>query len=173
MTCDEKIKVLSSQNVLLWIFLKKRYIIWRYADLNRLLVGSGQIPLNIELKQDDYTVCCSHTVVWSLLTGLFRSVLLEMSIWTYLSGPVYLYPSIWARLFGPVYLDPSIWYHLFLPIYLDLYIWTILVGLFNLTFSTLTHIFRPIQWSSSFGHVNLDPSFWTPLFEQLCFHPYI
>ena len=26
-------------------------------------MGSGQIPLNIELKQNDYTVCCSHTVV--------------------------------------------------------------------------------------------------------------
>ena len=62
-TCDEKIKVLSSQNVLLWIFLEIRYLIWRYAELNRLLVGSGQIPLNIELKQDDYTVCCIHSVV--------------------------------------------------------------------------------------------------------------
>ena len=26
-------------------------------------MGSGQIPLNIELKQDDYTVCCIHSVV--------------------------------------------------------------------------------------------------------------
>ena len=26
-------------------------------------MGSGQIPLNIELQQDDRTVCCSHTVV--------------------------------------------------------------------------------------------------------------
>ena len=63
LTCDEKIKVLSSQNVLLVIFLEIRYLIWRYAELNRLLVGSGQIPLNIELKQDDYTVCCIHSVV--------------------------------------------------------------------------------------------------------------
>ena len=39
------------------------YLIWRYAELNRLLVGSGQIPLNIELQQDDRNVCCSHTVV--------------------------------------------------------------------------------------------------------------
>ena len=39
---------------------------WRYAEYNRLLVGSGQIPLNIELKQDDRTVCCSHTVVDSV-----------------------------------------------------------------------------------------------------------
>ena len=31
--------------------------------LSRLLVGSGQIPLNIELQQDDHTVCCSQTVV--------------------------------------------------------------------------------------------------------------
>ena len=62
-TCDKQEKVSSSQNVLLWIFLKIRYLIWRYAELNRLLVGSGQIPLNIELQQDDHTVCCSHTVV--------------------------------------------------------------------------------------------------------------
>ena len=65
MTCDEKIKVVSSQNVLLWIFLEIRYLILRYAELNRLLVGLGQIPLNIELKQDDYTVCCIHSVVGS------------------------------------------------------------------------------------------------------------
>ena len=62
-TCDEKIKVLSSQHVLRWIFLKIRYLIWRYAELNCLFLGSGQIPLNIELKQDDYTACCIHTVV--------------------------------------------------------------------------------------------------------------
>ena len=62
-TCDEKIKVLSSQNVILWIFLEIRYLIWRYAELKRLLVGLGQIPLNIELQQDDYTVCCIHSVV--------------------------------------------------------------------------------------------------------------
>jgi hypothetical protein len=62
-TWDEKIKVLSSQNVLLWIFLEIRYLIWRYAELNRLLVGLGQNPWNIELKLDDYTVCCIHSVV--------------------------------------------------------------------------------------------------------------
>ena len=28
-------------------------------------MGSGQIPLNIELQQDEGTVCCSHTVVVS------------------------------------------------------------------------------------------------------------
>ena len=65
-TCDEKEKVSSSQNVLLQIYLKIRYLIWRYAELNRLLVGLGQIPLNIELKQDYRSVCCSHTVVMSM-----------------------------------------------------------------------------------------------------------
>ena len=44
-------------------FFKIRYLIWRYAELNRLLVGFGQIPLNIELQQDDRTVCCRDTVV--------------------------------------------------------------------------------------------------------------
>ena len=62
-TCDGKEKVLSSKNVLLWSFQKIRYLIKRYAQLNRLLVGSGQITLNIELQKDDRTVCCSHTVV--------------------------------------------------------------------------------------------------------------
>ena len=62
-TCDEKVKVSSSQNVLLWIFLKIRYLSGRHAELDRLIVGLGQIPLNIELKQDNCTVCCSHTVV--------------------------------------------------------------------------------------------------------------
>ena len=58
-TCDQQEKVLSSQNLLLWI-LQIRYLIWMYAELNRLLVGSGLVPLNIELQQDDRTVCCSH-----------------------------------------------------------------------------------------------------------------
>ena len=61
LTCDQQEKVLSSQNVLLWIFLKIRYFIWRYVELNRLLVGSGLISLNIKLKQDDRTVCWGHT----------------------------------------------------------------------------------------------------------------
>ena len=39
--------------------LKIRYLIWRYAELNRLLVGSGLIQLNIELQQEDRTVCLS------------------------------------------------------------------------------------------------------------------
>ena len=56
-------KVLSSQKVLMWIYLQIRYLIWRYAELNPLLVGSGQIPLNIDLQQDDRTVCCGHNTV--------------------------------------------------------------------------------------------------------------
>ena len=62
-TCDELEKVSSSQNVLPLFFQKKKKL--SYGELNRLLVGSGQIPLNIELQQDDRTVCCSHTVVHS------------------------------------------------------------------------------------------------------------
>ena len=62
-TCDQQEKVLSNQNVLLWFFLEIRYSICRYAELNRLLVGSSLIPLNIELKQDDRTVCCNHKIV--------------------------------------------------------------------------------------------------------------
>ena len=69
-TCEEQEKVLSNQNVLLWIFLKIRYLICRYAELNRLLVGSGQILLNIKLQQDDRTVCCSHTVVMTMYMWL-------------------------------------------------------------------------------------------------------
>ena len=62
-TCDQQEKVSSSQNVLLWIFLDIRYLIWRYAELNCFLVGSILIPLNIELKQDDRTVCYNHKIV--------------------------------------------------------------------------------------------------------------
>ena len=62
-TCDQKEKVLSSPNVLLWIFLEIIYLIWRYAELNRLFVGSSLIPLNIKLEQDDRTVCCNHKIV--------------------------------------------------------------------------------------------------------------
>ena len=62
-TCDEKEKVLSIQNVLLWIFLEITYLIWRYTELNRLSVGLGPITLNIELQQDDRTVCCAHKIV--------------------------------------------------------------------------------------------------------------
>ena len=38
-----------------------------YAELNRLLMGLGHIPLNTELQQDDRTVCCRHTVVVQVL----------------------------------------------------------------------------------------------------------
>ena len=62
-TCDQQEKVLSSQNILLWIFLEIQYLIWRYAELNRSLVGSSLIPLSIELEQDNRTVCCNHKIV--------------------------------------------------------------------------------------------------------------
>ena len=66
-TCDQQEKVLSSQNVLLWIFLQIINSIWRYAELNRLLVGSSLIPLNNELEQDDRTVCCNNKILsWNL-----------------------------------------------------------------------------------------------------------
>ena len=39
-------------------FSTKSYLIWRYAELNCLLAGSGLISLNIE---DDRTVWYSHT----------------------------------------------------------------------------------------------------------------
>ena len=61
-TYDQHEKILSSQKVLLWIFLQIRDLIWRYAELNCLLVGSGLIPLSIELQQDDHTVCCGHKI---------------------------------------------------------------------------------------------------------------
>ena len=40
-TCDKQQKVLSSQNVFMCIFLEIQYLIWRYAELNRLLVISA------------------------------------------------------------------------------------------------------------------------------------
>ena len=67
-TCDQQENFLSSQKVLLWIFLQKRNLIWRYAKLNGLLVASGLIPLNIELQQDDRTICGSHNTV-AILDG--------------------------------------------------------------------------------------------------------
>ena len=63
-TCDQQEKVLSSQKVILWIFLEIRNLFWRYAELNRFLVGTDLILLNIELQQDDRTVCCAHRIVW-------------------------------------------------------------------------------------------------------------
>ena len=46
-TCDQQENVLSSQNVLLWIFLHIRYLFLRYAELNRFLVGSGLGQIHI------------------------------------------------------------------------------------------------------------------------------
>ena len=68
-TCDQQEKVSSSQKVLLYIFQEIRYLISRYAALKCLLVGPGLIPLNIELQQDDRTVCCGHTDVCSNLAS--------------------------------------------------------------------------------------------------------
>ena len=62
MTCDKQEKN-SSWKVILWFFLQIRNLIWTYTELTRLLVGSGLIPLNIELQQDDRTVCCGHNTV--------------------------------------------------------------------------------------------------------------
>ena len=62
-TCDQQGKVSSSQKVLLWIYLQIQNFIWRYAELNRLLMAPGLIPLNIELQQEDRTVCCGHNAV--------------------------------------------------------------------------------------------------------------
>ena len=62
-TCDQQEKVSSSEKVLLWIFLPIRNLIWRYAELIRLSVGSGLIPLNIKIQQDNRTVCCAHKIV--------------------------------------------------------------------------------------------------------------
>ena len=47
-----------------------------YAELDRFLVGSGLISLNIELKQDNRTVCCGHKDVNCelLCTALLSSV---------------------------------------------------------------------------------------------------
>ena len=62
-TCDQEEKVAYSPKVSLKKFLQIINLFLRYAELNRLWVGSGLIPLNIELQQDDRTVCCSHTIV--------------------------------------------------------------------------------------------------------------
>ena len=43
-----------------------------YAQLNRLLVGTDLVSLNMELKQDGRTVCCNHTdvpTIYCLLTS--------------------------------------------------------------------------------------------------------
>ena len=62
-TCHQQEKVSSYQNVLLWIFLQIRNLIWRYAELICLFVGSGLIPLNSKLQQEDRTFCCGHNTV--------------------------------------------------------------------------------------------------------------
>ena len=62
-SCDFQEEVAYNQMVLLWIFILIRNLIWRYTELNCLLVGSGLIPLNMELQQDDRTVCCGHNTV--------------------------------------------------------------------------------------------------------------
>ena len=81
-TCDQQEKVSSSQKILLWIFLQIRNLIWRYAELNRSLVGSGLIPLNIELQQDDFTFCCGHnTVVEPYWRDWGRKVVLLRDNW--------------------------------------------------------------------------------------------
>ena len=61
-TCNHQEKVSSSQKVYCEFFYKKN-LIWRYAELNCLLVGFDLIPLNLELQQDDRTVCCGHNTV--------------------------------------------------------------------------------------------------------------
>ena len=71
-TCDRQKKVLSSQNVLPRIFLEIRYLIWRYAHLNRLLGGSSLIQLNIEPEHDNRTVCCNHKTVVAYLLYLLH-----------------------------------------------------------------------------------------------------
>ena len=62
-TCDQQEKVAYSPKVSLENFLQITNSFWRYAELNRLLVGSSEIPILWELQQDDLTVCCSHTNV--------------------------------------------------------------------------------------------------------------
>ena len=51
------------------IFSKNTIFIQRHAELNRLLVGSGLIPLNTELQQDDRAVCCGHNTVTPKVTA--------------------------------------------------------------------------------------------------------
>ena len=92
-TCDQQEKVSSSQKVFPWLFLEIRNVIRRYAELNRLLVGSGLIPLNLELPQDDRTVCCANKIVYD---GAFKCVHQESeeAVWALgcsLVEPVHLF----------------------------------------------------------------------------------
>ena len=50
-TCDQQEKFCLVKMYYSEFFLPIRYLIWRYAELNRLLVGSSLIPLNTELTQ--------------------------------------------------------------------------------------------------------------------------
>ena len=54
-------------------------------------MGLGQIPLNIELKQDDYTVCCIHSVV--LMQSHLQETEIISSSWQ-LTGSVSLYRNL-------------------------------------------------------------------------------
>ena len=63
-TCDQQEKVLSSPKVLLWILLQIRNLIWRYAELNLLLVGSGLIPLNIKFRTT--ALSAAAIILWGL-----------------------------------------------------------------------------------------------------------
>ena len=56
-TCDQQVKVADSPKVSLKKILEITNSVWRYAELNRLLVGSSEIPILWELQQDDLTVC--------------------------------------------------------------------------------------------------------------------
>ena len=46
-TCDQQVKVADSPKVSLKKILE---IFWRYAELNRLLVGSSEIPILWQLQ---------------------------------------------------------------------------------------------------------------------------
>ena len=44
-------------------------------------MGLGQIPLNIELKKDEYTVFCSHTVVDPLHQEYLTEAATSEALW--------------------------------------------------------------------------------------------
>ena len=58
-------------------FSKKNIFNLKVCWIKQFISGFGQILLNIELKQDDYTFCCSHRVVvtghMSQVTGFKKS----------------------------------------------------------------------------------------------------
>ena len=98
-------KVLSSQKVLLWIFLEIRYLIWRYAELNRLLVGSGLIPLNIELQQGNRTVCYGHTDVVYCPSRNHAGVSATGRTWQNIK-----IAAFWCVFLTKIKVDPEIWW---------------------------------------------------------------